>query len=129
LLTRNAYNWHRTKIFASKDAMSRPSNNRTSTLILAACCGAIVAVAAFTIHRFTATPLEPLTTASVTRNNHTNGIVLVPDGEGTCHKYNYGNDTGKSTYAGTVDCDSSRPKDSRSNLPPALRGMQDSLKR
>lgn len=109
--------------------MSRPSNNRTSTLILAACCGAIVAVAAFTIHRFTATPLEPLTTASVTRNNHTNGIVLVPDGEGTCHKYNYGNDTGKSTYAGTVDCDSSRPKDSRSNLPPALRGMQDSLKR
>jgi hypothetical protein len=109
--------------------MSRPSNNGTKALILAACCGAIFAVATFTIYRFTATPPEPLTTASVARTNHTNGIVLVPDGEGTCHKYIYGNDTGKSTYAGVVACDVSKPKDSRANLPPALRGMQDSLKR
>jgi hypothetical protein len=109
--------------------MRRHETGGSRLLILAACSGAICAAAAFTVYRFAVTPTEPLTTASVTKVDHTNGIVLVPDGEGTCHKYIYGNDTGKSTYAGTVTCDVSKPKDSRANLPPALRGMQDSLKR
>jgi len=98
-------------------------------MIFAASCGAICAVAAFTIYRFAAAPTEPLTTASVAKHEDIMlGTVLVPNGEGNCNKYIFGNDTGKSTYVGTVACDPSMPKDSRANLPPALRGMQDSLR-
>ena len=115
-------------MFASKDAMSRPKKSSARTLTFAACSGAIVAIAGFTVHRYSANPAEPLTTASVSRSEANAGTVLVPDGEGNCHKYVYGNDTGKSTYAGTVACDTAKPKDPRANLPPALRGMQDSLR-
>jgi hypothetical protein len=116
------------KALALKDAMSRPKRSGARMLTFAACSGVIVAMAAFTVYRYTASPTEPLTTASVSRSEANAGTVLVPDGEGACHKYIYGNDTGKSTYTGITSCDTSKPKDTRANLPPALRGMQDSLR-
>jgi hypothetical protein len=109
-------------------AKSRAGKNGVRSLIVAASSGAHYAAATFTLFRLGTAPGEPLTTASVARSQANNGIVLVPDGEGNCHKYIYRNDTGKSTYTGTVACDTSRSVDTRANLPPALRGMQDSLR-
>ncbi len=93
--------------------MSPAGKNGVRSLIVAACSGAIFAAATFTLYRFGTAPADPLTTASVMRSRANNGIVLMPDGEGNCHKYIYRNDTGKSTYAGTVACDTSRSVDTR----------------
>jgi hypothetical protein len=129
LLTGLSYNLNATKAFLRQGmAMRRAGKNGVRSLIVAACSGALFAAATFTLYRFGTGPSEPLTTASVTRSQANNGIVLMPDGEGNCHKYIYRNDTGKSTYAGIVACDASRSADTRANLPPALRGMQDSLR-
>ncbi|MGZ5803499.1 MAG: hypothetical protein ACXWLC_11820 [Rhizomicrobium sp.] len=99
------------------------------TTVLAFSALTIVAGAAIVVYNIKSVDRAPATTASIARNDPGIGFVLVPDGNGTCNKFSIGNDSGKGSYEGTVPCDSSRPKDSRSNLPPALRGMQDSLRR
>ncbi len=100
------------------------------TLLISGCV-VIFATAALVVYMVNAPdakPVAPVASAAVTRND--NGIVLVPDGQGNCHKYVYANNSGKANYEGTTACDNTRPKDgSRANLPPALRGMQENLKR
>jgi len=75
------------------------------------------------------TEQAPATTASVARNDSDVGFTLVPDGNGMCNKFSLRNNTASGIYEGTVPCDISRPRDSRANLPPVLRGMQDNLRR
>ncbi len=88
----------------------------------------IVVVSAIILFNFSAADNQPVATASIKPDDRDVGKVLVPNGQGTCDKYTYVNASGKSTYEGTAPCDNDRPKDSRSNLPPALRGMQNSLR-
>ena len=108
--------------------MQRQKTNRVRITVLVVSCVCIFAVSAFVLNKFRSPDAGPVTTASVTRNDPNTGIVLVPDGNGNCNKYSYGNDSGKATYEGTAPCDNSRPNDPRGNLPPALRGMQNSLR-
>lgn len=89
---------------------------------------ATAAVVVYMVNTPDAKPVAPVASAAAVRND--SGIVMVPDGQGNCHKYVYANNTGKANYEGTTACDNTRPKEgSRANLPPALRGMQENLKR
>ena len=89
----------------------------------------LVAGGALIVYNIKAANRAPATTASIARNDPGVGVMLVPDGSGNCNKFSIGNDSGKGTYEGTVPCDSSSlPRNSRGNLPPVLRGMQDSLR-
>lgn len=112
--------------------MSQKKSGFGKTL-LAVGCLVIVLASGGILYLSSAGARKPATIASVKPDNTTvgttSGTVLVPDGQGGCHKYVYGNEDGKSRYVGTVACDTAPPRDAKSNLPPALRGMQNTLGR
>ncbi len=109
--------------------MSKKKSGRGKTLLIVSCLVIVLASGGIFYLSNVDTAKPVTTTASVKPDNISAATVLVPDGQGNCHKYVYGNETGKSSYAGTVACDTAPPKGARSNLPPALRGMQDTLGR
>ncbi len=106
-----------------------PKKKKSWTTTIAVICVGIGLGAAASTFLFPREEAKPVKAAAVTRDGTGVGTVLVPDGQGSCHKYSYGNDDGKAAYLGLAPCDHGAPKDPRASLPPALRGMQDSLKR
>jgi hypothetical protein len=109
--------------------MGQKKKSGTRKTVFAFCVICITAGStALIVYGFRPAERAPATTASVARNESGIGVMLVPDGNGACNKFSIRNNSGSGTYEGTVPCDSSRPRDSRANLPPALRGMQDSLR-
>lgn len=115
-----------------------PRANKSSqgkALLFAGCAGVLLAAGGI-IYFMNAPDAKSVAAQSVATAstkppaaNCQTGTVLVPDGQGTCHKYAYGNDSGKAAYLGTAPCDQAPPKEGRASLPPALRGMQENLKR
>src|SRR5262245_10124496 len=55
------------------------------------------------------------------------GTVVTPQGDGTCRKLVYSGDTSRVLETRTLPCESLRS--SRDDLPPVLRGYQDSLRK
>jgi hypothetical protein len=110
--------------------MAKGKKSGFGKAILIASFVGIAGISAPALYMVGAKDEKPVATAAIRDASSAQaGTMLVPDGQGTCHKYSYGNDSGKATYEGTAACDHSKAKDTRSNLPPALRAMQDNLKR
>jgi hypothetical protein len=111
--------------------MPRARKKKSWTTILAVSCLGICLAAAGTVFLFTREEPKPIKAAAAIPRNDNSGVgtVLVPDGQGSCHKYSYGNDSGKAAYLGLAPCDQTPPKTGRASLPPALRGMQENLNR
>ncbi len=114
--------------------MAHQKKSGLGWILFAAGFVGIVVAAGIVLYAFSGPEPKPvIATAAVKRQDPVAAVgkVLVPDGQGNCHQYAYVNSTGKSAYEGTVACDptNTRPKEGRAALPPALRGMQDNLKR
>jgi hypothetical protein len=109
--------------------MHNQKANYRRTAAFAICAGCVVTASVLMIYKYKPVPVDPIATASVERAIANIGTLLLPDGQGGCLKYSYGNDTGKATFEGSAPCDGKPPKGAPGGgLPPVLQGMQNSLR-